>query len=134
MSCISKDSNECTLDNIQMLDGTDGNFGANFDLPKAIAADTSTIVQKLISMRFKGKLYLVDNGSNDLSDLDENFEDFTGNNTLGEDTGKNIPVDERPDDWPWEVLAPGKRRQRRLQNGTVTEDPDATTTAATSYI
>jgi hypothetical protein len=37
-----------------MLDGTDGNFGANFDLPKAIAADTSTLAQKLFSLRFKG--------------------------------------------------------------------------------
>jgi hypothetical protein len=44
MNCISKDSNKCVLDNVKMLNGPNGNFGANFDLPKAIVADTSKFV------------------------------------------------------------------------------------------
>lgn len=45
MNCISKDSNKCTLDNISMVESESGDFAANFDLPKAVAADTSTIKQ-----------------------------------------------------------------------------------------
>lgn len=41
MNCISKDTTKCVLDNVSMLDGEDGNFGANFDDPKAIVEEIS---------------------------------------------------------------------------------------------
>ena len=41
MNCISKDSNTCVLDSVQMMDGDEGNFGASFEPPVSLAADIS---------------------------------------------------------------------------------------------
>lgn len=68
MDCISKDSNNCKLDNVFMTDNEDGNFGANFALPEAIAADTSSIVQQFTSMRFRGKSVIIVDGDSSLDD------------------------------------------------------------------
>lgn len=56
LNCISKDNSICTLDNVFMVEGEDGNFGANFDLPAAsTAAEAGEIEQtELTPKKFTG--------------------------------------------------------------------------------
>ena len=116
MNCINKDSTKCVLDNVKMLNGPNGNFGANFDLPKAIVADTSKFVQKLVSMRYKYADTLVEDDI--FQELKGNKTDSTVTNTT--DRAKNET------NMPWEVLSVSpKKNGKRLLQGGVTPDPDA---------
>lgn len=40
------------------------------------------------------------------------------------DDGQNIPDDEKPVNWPWEILEPGTRRNRRRMQSANSTDTD----------
>ena len=82
-------------------------------------------------MRFNGgPVLVVDDES-----LDDYFSDITGDNSddlfPDGDDDKNIPEDEKPDDWPWEILKPNSRR-RRLQGDSAV--PSSSALPTSSYI
>ena len=131
MDCISKDSNKCTVDNVFMTDEADGNFGANFDLPKAIAANTTSLKQQLVSMKFKGKTVFID-GDGSLDDYFDKIDRDDGDNLFPDgDDGNYINDTDRPTDWPWQVLPNGSRR---LQDATNTTDPPQLDSTLSTYI
>jgi len=43
LDCINEDQSKCTLDNIQMVEGDDGNFGSDLSLPSNLNIDTTGI-------------------------------------------------------------------------------------------
>ena len=114
MNCIDKDSTKCTVDNVFMAEGESGDFGANFDLPKNLEADTSELNTALWSKKYSGQVLIASGG--DADSLDDYFDQIGGDDEEDlfpdGDDGKYIDEDDKPDNgFPWEIITPGFNRR-----------------------